>query len=52
MQGALQAPDPRIETLYEHVYSPESRDEFRRMCVGAPFEEAEAFLACQPEPAR
>jgi len=52
VQEALQAPDPRIETLYEHVYSPESRDEFRRMCVGAPFEEAEAFLACQPEPQR
>ncbi len=50
IQVALEAPDPAPTTLYEHVYGPQAREQFQRMCVGAPFEEAEAFEACLREP--
>jgi pyruvate dehydrogenase E1 component alpha subunit len=49
VQAALAAPDPDVKTLYRHVYGPGAKEEFARMCPGAPFEEAEAFMACLDE---
>jgi len=49
VQEALAAPDPEPKTLYRHVYGPGARAQFARMCPGAPFEEAEAFMACLEE---
>jgi pyruvate dehydrogenase E1 component alpha subunit len=49
VQAAAAAPDPPVESLYEHVYGNAAREQFARMCPGGPFGEAEAFQSCPVE---